>query len=1043
VVAAVSTQLFFRDTNTVIDWSRGSGSESNLSGGTGVWQALALATSRGAVANTLQATSVTGATTGLEATVGGIFAEWISDPLDRDTTIAGTITVNVWGSESSMNANAALGCIVERLDSQGARVSTIAQGIAAAELGTTAAVQNFTLTPTSTAMLKGERFRIRVYFDDAPATTMGAGFTLVFRCAGPTAAADGDSYITFTEDFGFMAGPSTLVSQTSGVGNNIVFGTTNAITAGAQSFQLTAGASIGSVTVRLSNFGASNPSGDFRAEIRTDNAGVPSSTVLGSGTMPNASYASAAFNTITLTTPTGVLSASTTYWLVLSEVGGGANYTTWARAASNIYAGGAPKRFESGAWVDNPTNPTFDYVFTIISQDYTTPLGSVLYLTNAASAVDPNGATHDAKEAWTSRGSGSTTGVTGDEPGPLAPLLARVSAAGNFLEWFTRPITAFTLSGLAKVDVWAKQQTTAIQACLRAEIAICATDGTSPVVWGAANDGIALEAVAAGSAHSFLIAGDDTAVTDGQRLRIRIYFDDAPAANMSNQSASLTLYYAGTSAGAAGDTYVTLPQTVTEFSSGTPVSASDSATASDVVTGTAHETTDSGAGSDVSDLARPVTDTATAADVAVVSVPISVTDSATSADTSDKGMTVTDSGSGADTAPTLAKTVTDVAVGVDAWVNTAQAAVDSGTGADASAVSVPVAAADTGAGADASALTAAIPVTDIGAGADSIPTLAKAVIDAATAADTSSVTTGNQVNVTEAGSVIDVSALTAVLVASETAAVADTAVVSTGTTASITSPLPQLAQALVASTTIQAVQDSFNRADGAIGTADTGQAWIAQSGTWNISTNRVYRASSEMQSTVVIDSGFTTCSLSVDATFPSGLQDSGLVFADIDDNNYLLLVFETSPGPLYELRLWKRDGGSFTLLSGPHTVPNYSNTTKRVRVEWDATTGDIELWFGGTQVEVLTLGSGDLAKYSTGTRQGLRENAVPAGDKTFFDNYSVVEELLPTADVSNVLPTLSNLTMVRHANTTGWSDPASDTTPAGAGTQVIVVTAGV
>jgi hypothetical protein len=1033
VVDLVTTQLFFRGGS--LDWSRGEG-DADILGTVRNWTVRALGSARGTTAISDFRTSIVGSTTGLEAWQGGTSpTEFISEPLDRDVTISGTVTVNLWGLESSMNANAALGVIIERLDSKGARVSTIAQGIATAELGTAAAVNNFTLTPTSTNMLRGDRFRVRAYFDDAPATTMASGFTLTFRFDG-LAAADGDSYIQFTEDFGFMAGPSTLVSQVSGTGNNIVFGTTSTITAVAQSFQLTAGASIGSVTVRLSNFGASNPTGDFLAEIRTDNAGVPSSTVLGSGTMPNASYTAPGFNTITLTSPSGVLTASTTYWLVLSEVGGGANLATWSRAASNIYASGAPKRFESGAWVDNPTNPTFDHVFTLISQDYTTPLGSTLYLTDSASAVDPNGSTHDAKDAWTSRGGGVVSASSNPVAGPAAPVLARVNASGNFLEWFTRGLSAFTLSGLIQCNIRALEVNAGNNCAVGCEIAICATDGTSPVIWGESLDGVELGTSEA--AMTFLVAGDDVAVTAGQRLRIRVYWDDAPSVAMSLVNSN-TLFYAGTTASASGDTYIVLPQTVTEFSSGTPISASDSATASDTVADRVIAVSDSGNGADTSALTAPyaVTDTATGADVSAVSVPISATDSATAADTSDKGMTALDTGSGADTVSTLVRDVTDAAVGADAS-GKGMTAADTAAGADTSAVSVPVPVNDSATGADVSALTAAIPVTDTGSGADSVPTLAKAVVDAATAADTSSVSTAANPSATDSGTASDTATLTAALPTTDTGTAADTAGVTTAgaNTADITTTLPSLTQvmAAVSITPLVPVFDSFNRADAAIGTSTSGHTWIAQSGTWDISTNRAYRSSSAMQSTVVIDSGFTTCSLSVDATLPAGLNDAGVVFAGTDDNNYLLLVFESGGPALHELRLWKRDAGAFTLLSGPHAVPNYASTTKRVRVEWAAATGEIGIWFDYVQITTLTLGSADQAKYATGTRQGLRENAVPAGDKTYFDNYS----LTPLS-----MPALSTLVRVRSANTTGWSDPASDTTMAGAGTQVIVVTAGI
>ena len=691
----------------------------------------------------------------------------------------------------------------------------------------------------------------------------------------------------------------------------------------------------------------------------------------------------------------------------------------------------------------------------------------------------------------------------------------------------------------------------------------------------------------------------------------------------------MVLQYAGTSAAASGDTYITLPQAVTEYAPTTPIAGSDSATGADAVTtlDAALTPTDSGSGADTSSLTAvlaTVTDTATGVDVATVSVPISVTDTGAGADASAlaAAYTVTDSGVGADSVPSMAKAVTDAAVGADTAPALGKTVTDSGTGADVSALSVSVVATDTGSGADASVLAAVLVATDVGSGVDSVPSLAKAVTDAASAVDTSSVsvgaedkvgsdsavasdasaltaaqsaaetatasdtasvatgaadsnvrgrvgeltltgatgdtfnitglTSGDRVTllvafqpqeaavlvvvtdagvasdtaaltavrtVTDSGSGADASALTATLVTTDAGsgadsvpalakAVADSAttvdaviavakavtdaatgvdavttldagasntVSDTGTasdvavltaaaflvsdaavavdsavvliapsTGTITSPFPSLIQAISAAS-LAPVQDLFNRVNGAIGISDTGHTWITQSGVWSISSNRAVRSDTAglVQATVVIDSGMTTCSLSVDAVFFPGLQDAGVVFAGIDDDNYLLFAFQTTAGPISELRLWKRDASTFTLLAGPHTVSSYANTTKPVRVEWDATTGAIELWFGGTLIAAPTLSSGDRTKYAAGTRQGLREFSASPAEKTFFDNYNLVDELLPAATVSNTLPVLSTLVTARHANTTDWSDPASDTTFSGVGTQVVVVTAGV
>lgn len=959
----MSTQLFFRSTTP--DWSRGQG-DVDLRGNFQNWTQRSLGTTRGAAATTLTATSIVGPTPGI---VAGTSIEFISDPIDRDITIAGAITVNLWGTESSMNANASICVFLERLDKTGAVASVLVQQSAGTELNTVSGVISTTPTPSSTNMLKGDRFRCRVFFDDATAVTMASGFPLTFTYDGPTSGADGDSFITFTENFRFLTTNSVAPLHTAGSAS-VNVGTT-AEERWAQSFYMPADGSITSVDVKVFKTGA--PTDNLIAAIQADSAGAPSGTDLASATVAGTSLTTTATVTNFNVADTA-LSGGQPYWLVLRRSGAlsGTNNYNVSTDSTVVETFGWSARYASSAW----TNFSLG---VLVFQTYMTFSNSTLYLTDTVSTIDPNGATFDTKEAWTSRGGSTVFTSTNTAAGPTSPLQRRVNAGTtNFLEWFSKPLQAFTLSGLAFCNIrCGTSGAGAANASAAVEIAVCASDGTSPTVWGYAVDGTETLTTAT---YSFYVAGDDVAITNGQRLRIRLFIDDAPGVAMAaGQSSGLS--HNGPTAGIDGDTYIVVPQTVTAFSpspvtvsnsaeggtngttitpansggasgdafdsvgggsglakfsnahpvntgsmgidlynalgqtnavawsrtfgdtvygrayiyldaratsqfnkiefvdlafanvlgavqvrgsdgkltllddtqtvvgvstmnlslntmyriewkfvshisagtieariyaghsatpletvsltgqntngglvwnvrflsvadastvahcwlddlnanntafpgpSGsdtTPVAVSDSATVSDTVATRVTDVADSGVGSDVGDLARPVSDTATAADTAIVTVPISVADSAVGTETSDKGMTVTEVGSVADTAPTLAKTVSDAAVGTDTS-DKGMTAVDSASGLDTSAVTVPIA------------------VTDTAVGADSIAAAARDVTDQGAAADTSVLVAVYATSETAAGA--DTSILTAAYVLSDTAASADSSSLTVG-----------------------------------------------------------------------------------------------------------------------------------------------------------------------------------------------------------------------------------------------------------------------
>lgn len=390
----MATTLYFRDNV----W--GAGNETgkfsladdlaNLAGVATAWSHLRLTTGRGAAASTRTRSSVTGPTAGIELTSA---AGWVSAPLDQDVTIAGSITMNLRMAETLATANAGAQIVMERIGKLGTVLSTILNSEKGTELGTTEAAQNWSATPTSTAMKKGDRIRVRVAANDAGGT-MATGSTITFWVAGPTSAASGDSFLTFTETFGFQ---TTL-----------------------------------------------------------------------------------------------------------------------------------------------PTN------FTVYPRD-------------TASDIDPGGAGTDTKEVWTTRGASNANAVVNTAAGWTTPIQWTKTAGGNLVEWYTPPLDAFTLSGLVAIEMKALESNILASATMRAEVAVCNSDGSVDTTWGSnANN---TDLTASNAVSIFCVAGPDTAVSVGQRLRIRFSIDDANSSPMVTGHTA-TLNYNGAVA-ATGDSFLIFDSTLT------------------------------------------------------------------------------------------------------------------------------------------------------------------------------------------------------------------------------------------------------------------------------------------------------------------------------------------------------------------------------------------------------------------------------------------------------------------------------------------------
>lgn len=180
----MATTLFLRDLASTL-------------GGAGQ-KAMLARRGRTAVTTTTNTTAA-GTNITITATAGGQALSWFSEPVTNAVTISGTITLNIRCRESANTVNAGVALLIERANNAGTVQSTVsARAVIGAEAGTTEAARTGTRTPTSTAFSAGDR--IKVTLSVINVGTMGAGTFNTYH-DGPAAAASGDSYVTFTEDF--------------------------------------------------------------------------------------------------------------------------------------------------------------------------------------------------------------------------------------------------------------------------------------------------------------------------------------------------------------------------------------------------------------------------------------------------------------------------------------------------------------------------------------------------------------------------------------------------------------------------------------------------------------------------------------------------------------------------------------------------------------------------------------------------------------------------------------------------------------------------
>jgi hypothetical protein len=181
-----------------------------------------------------------------------------------------------------------------------------------------------------------------------------------------------------------------------------------------------------------------------------------------------------------------------------------------------------------------------------------TPSGTTIYPTTSGAGVNPGSATE--LLAWTSRGSGVTSSEVTGETGPTCVQFG----SSTLIEWYTPQLESATLAGAILCNI-RQSSTNATYSSVRAELARTDGDGTNPTVWAKWNSGSS----SSESGRTIYLAASDMSISTGQRLRVRFYLDDGQG-NLAPAVAG-TIYYAGAS-GASGDTYLTFPITLTEYS---------------------------------------------------------------------------------------------------------------------------------------------------------------------------------------------------------------------------------------------------------------------------------------------------------------------------------------------------------------------------------------------------------------------------------------------------------------------------------------------
>lgn len=273
------------------------------------------------------------------------------------------------------------------------------------------------------------------------------------------------------------------------------------------------------------------------------------------------------FNTTELGTTSASRAISITPTSTAFQKGDRIGFTYYFADAGGTMAAGSALNMRAGATsagTDGDSNLVFTETFGFMES---TPGGSTVYFQNGASPVGGI-----SKEAWTSRGSGVQTATTTTVTGPTSGVKLTLTSGGSNVDWVTKPLTAFTLTGPVLVNLRGLTTNAPFGSSATALVVISVVDndGSNAVEWARTRSLDYFQTSEAVVAQ-FVLAGPDTAIANGKRIKIEIFLDDMDGANNFGAMTSginVDFKYAGTSSNATGDSWVRFNQTLTEFTGG-------------------------------------------------------------------------------------------------------------------------------------------------------------------------------------------------------------------------------------------------------------------------------------------------------------------------------------------------------------------------------------------------------------------------------------------------------------------------------------------
>lgn len=190
------------------------------------------------------------------------------------------------------------------------------------------------------------------------------------------------------------------------------------------------------------------------------------------------------------------------------------------------------------------------------------------FLRDALSDIDPT-ANIDNLLSLTA-GASATTSVTNTVAGLSPGVLVTKTAGGTGLRWYTNPLNALTFSSnQVTINFRGLESNAMANATLHFTVWKCNGDGTGASnLWPLPADQAELGTVEAALNYTSSPGGGKS-ITDGQRLFLDVFMDDAVGLTMAS-TFTVTLFYDGPTAGASGDSWIEFVDTVTEQVVATP-----------------------------------------------------------------------------------------------------------------------------------------------------------------------------------------------------------------------------------------------------------------------------------------------------------------------------------------------------------------------------------------------------------------------------------------------------------------------------------------